>query len=712
MDESPLDRNIQFVKGVGPQRAALLGRLGLQTVSDLLFNLPRDLLDLTQVTPMGSIVEGEPCQVRGRVVDLDARPTRKGGTVTGVAIESHGQYVRGIWFNQPWILPKFRFNDCVLFSGKAKRRAGRWEFSSPHVQWLDPDDTDAHGGVIPRYHLTEGLKMPEMRRITRGAVEEFAHLVPDPLPESFRTEHELPSLAQAVRLVHLPATVEQFQQGLRRIVHQDLLEFQLGLSLRRRAWQRTASAPMIPLTAKVDARIRRLFPFPFTAGQDRAIREICHDLETGRPMHRLLQADVGAGKTVVAIYSLLLTVAAGYQGVLMAPTEVLARQHWQTLEQCLQHSRVHRVLLTGTLTPSERREAHEKIRSGQAQLIVGTQALIQKDVSFARLGLVVIDEQHRFGVRQRARFTADAVIPHTLVMTATPIPRSLCLTQFGDLDLSLVDELPPGRQPVSTHIVATGPQRTKAWEFLVRKLAGGRQAYVVCPRIEGNDEQPPVDSSPATGENGLPAAPAPLMNTSSAEQVFKELRTGLLKDFRIGLLHGQLASDHKQEIMRLFRAGELQALVSTTVIEVGVDVPNASLLVIFDAERFGLAQLHQLRGRVGRGVHQGYCFLFPSSETPEAQKRLEVLVRHNSGFDVAEADFRLRGPGDVLGTRQHGDLPLQSADLFRDASLLPTTRDQAQELVRSGRLDTPDFAPLKQRVLARFGELMEISGGG
>jgi len=324
----------------------------------------------------------------------------------------------------------------------------------------------------------------------------------------------------------------------------------------------------------------------------------------------------------------------------------------------------------------------------------------------------VIDEQHRFGVRQRARFTADAVIPHTLVMTATPIPRSLCLTQFGDLDLSLVDELPPGRQPVSTHIVATGPQRTKAWEFLVRKLAGGRQAYVVCPRIEGNDEQPSVDSSPATGENGLPAAPAPLMNTSSAEQVFKELRTGLLKDFRIGLLHGQLASDHKQEIMRLFRAGELQALVSTTVIEVGVDVPNASLLVIFDAERFGLAQLHQLRGRVGRGVHQGYCFLFPSSETPEAQKRLEVLVRHNSGFDVAEADFRLRGPGDVLGTRQHGDLPLQSADLFRDASLLPTTRDQAQELVRSGRLDTPDFAPLKQRVLARFGELMEISGGG
>ncbi|MFN7802456.1 MAG: ATP-dependent DNA helicase RecG [Planctomycetaceae bacterium] len=711
MDESPLDRNIQYIKGVGPQRAALLGRLGLNTVSDLLFNLPRDLLDLTRVTPMTSIVEGESCQVRGRVVDLDARPTRQGGTITGVAIEDQGQYVRGIWFNQPWMLSKFKFNDCVLFSGKPKRRAGRWEFGSPHVQWLDPDDGGAHGGVLTRYHLTEGLKMHELRRIIRGAVEEHAHLVPDPLPPSFRDPLGLPSLAEAVRLVHLPNTVEQFQKGLNRIVHEDLLEFQVGLSLRRRAWQRTASAPVISLTAKVDARIRRLFPFRFTAGQDRAIAEICHDLAAGRAMHRLLQADVGAGKTVVAIYALLLAVAAGHQGVLMAPTEVLARQHWQTFEQCLQHSRVERVLLTGTLSSAERRAAHEKIRSGQAQLIVGTQALIQKDVSFSRLGLVVIDEQHRFGVRQRSHFVNDtSSTPHTLVMTATPIPRSLALTQFGDLEISLVRELPPGRQPVSTHIVAAGPQRAKAWEFVLRKLASGRQAYIVCPRIDAREGDPPPRSDVAVEEPGT--TPVGPVDGSSAEQVFHELRQGILKNHRVGLLHGQLGGEHKQEIMRMFRQGELQALVSTTVIEVGVDVPNASLLVVFDAERFGLAQLHQLRGRVGRGAHQGYCFLFPSADTPEARTRLGVLVRYTDGFEVAEADFRLRGPGDVLGTRQHGDLPLQSADLLRDAALLETTREQAQELVRSGQLDTPDYAPLKQRVLARFGELMEISGGG
>ena len=767
VDDSPLNQPIQFVKGVGPQRAELLARLSVQTVADLLFMLPRDILDLTHVTPMSALVADEHAQVRGRVVDIDGRPTKNGGSITGVAVEHNGLYVRALWFNQPWMLQKFRHNDFVLISGKPKRRAGRWEFGSPRVQWLDPDDSQAHGGVLTRYHLTEGLRMDDLRRLVRQVVEQYAGLVADPLPEAWRDRWQLPSLSAALRWVHLPQTPEQYQQGRHRLVHQDLLEFQLGVALRRRAFQTQAQAPVLPRTSKIDARIRRLFPFSLTSGQDRAITEISEDLASGRAMHRLLQADVGAGKTVVALYALLQTIAAGYQAALMAPTEVLARQHAQTVERYLAHSRVERQLLTGSLTPAERRQALAKIADGSAQLIIGTQALIQKGVQFAKLGLVVIDEQHRFGVRQRARFGEEGRLPHTLVMTATPIPRSLCLTQFGDLDLTLIRDLPPGRQPVSTHCVTQGPQRTKAWDFLQKKLATGRQAYIVCPRIDGRPAstnppaqpakagspaatptrpQPPAGHQapvapkvtapnnpvPATGPAGpagsavpptRPASPgttggtptelgeAPAGDLSAARAVFQELSTGVLKQYRVGLLHGQLPPAEKEEVMRRFRDRELDALVCTTVIEVGVDIPNASLLVVLEAERFGLAQLHQLRGRVGRGAHQGYCFLFAGAG-PDAGDRLEIMVKKGTGFEVAEADFQLRGPGDILGSRQHGDLPLRSADLVRDESLLVTTRDAARELVEQGHLDGPDLAPLKIQVLDRFGELMEISGGG
>ncbi|MFM8285705.1 MAG: ATP-dependent DNA helicase RecG [Planctomycetaceae bacterium] len=768
MDDSPLQQPIQFVKGVGPQRAELLGRLSVHTVADLLFMLPRDILDLTHVTPISALVADEHAQVRGRVVDIDGRPTKNGGTLTGVAVEHNGLYVRALWFNQPWMLQKFRHNDFVLISGKPKRRAGRWEFGSPRVQWLDPDDSQAHGGVLTRYHLTEGLRMDELRRLVRQVVEQYASLVADPLPEAWRDRWQLPSLAAALRWVHLPQTPEQYQQGRNRVVHQDLLEFQLGVALRRRAFHTHAQAPVLPRTSKIDARIRRLFPFSLTSGQDRAISEISEDLASGQAMHRLLQADVGAGKTVVALYALLQTIAAGYQAALMAPTEVLARQHAQTVERYLAHSRVERQLLTGSLTPAERRQALAKIADGSAQLIIGTQALIQKGVQFAKLGLVVIDEQHRFGVRQRARFGEEGRLPHTLVMTATPIPRSLCLTQFGDLDLTLIRDLPPGRQPVSTHCVTQNAQRSKAWDFIQKKLATGRQAYIVCPRIDGRAAPIPPAGQPvpptqaarsatlptrpqpppgppetsiapqATAKNNPVASPgqavagsprpqpaaagptggaavesseAPAGDSSAARAVYQELSTGVLKAYRVGLLHGQLPPAEKEEVMRRFRDHELDALVCTTVIEVGVDIPNASLLVVLEAERFGLAQLHQLRGRVGRGAHQGYCFLFAGAG-PDAADRLEILVKKGTGFEVAEADFQLRGPGDILGSRQHGDLPLRSADLVRDESLLATTRDAARELVEQGHLDGPDLAPLKIQVLDRFGELMEISGGG
>ncbi|HEX4072500.1 MAG TPA: ATP-dependent DNA helicase RecG, partial [Planctomycetaceae bacterium] len=478
------------------------------------------------------------------------------------------------------------------------------------------------------------------------------------------------------------------------LIFDDLFEFQLGLALRRRSWKTRGAAPVLPTTAKIDARIRRLFPFSFTEGQSRAVREISEDLASGHAMHRLLQADVGAGKTAVAVYAILVTVAAGHQAVFMAPTEVLANQHWATIDAALAHSRVRRLRLTGGLPPRERRQTLAEIADGSVQLVVGTQAVIQKDVSFGKLGLVVIDEQHKFGVLQRAMFSKGELSPHVLVMTATPIPRSLCLTQFGDLDLTAISDMPPGRQKVVTSRVANAETRERAWDFVKQQLKKGRQAFVICPRIE------------ATAED-LSKGPA-----ASAEEVFKVLSAGELRDFEVGLIHGQVESNRKTAVMEAFRQGRIQVLVSTTVVEVGVDVPNATIMVIDEAHRFGLSQLHQLRGRVSRGKFQGYCFLFSDSDSPEALRRLTALENIADGFQIAEEDFEIRGPGDVLGTRQHGELPLRVADLVRDASVLTEARTCAFDLVKSGDFDRPEFAMLKVKVLERFGTALDLPKTG
>lgn len=694
MVDDPLKTRVQFVPGVGPARAELLGKLGIQMVGDLLFTLPRDILDLTEVRAVADLDEEHAYTVRGVVVDRDARQLTRGRTLTAVLLQCDRDFLRGLWFNQPWMLQKFDHGQSVLFSGKAKRRGGRWEMSHPRVQWLDEDDQEISGGVLPRYRLTEGLRMDEMRRVVRSAVEQYVEYVPEMLPEWFRQELELPHIREAISQVHRPAGLEPYHAARRRMIFDDLFEFQLGLALRRRAWKRAENAPRLPTTRKIDARIRRLFNFRFTLGQDEAVRAVAADLESGHAMHRLLQADVGAGKTAVAIYAMLVAVAAGYQTVLMAPTELLASQHWQTVDEVLARSRVKRRLLTGTLTPAQRRDALAEIAGGEAQLIVGTQAVIQQDVTFHKLGLVVIDEQHKFGVVQRAHFSAGELSPHVLVMTATPIPRSLCLTQFGDLDITTVSDLPPGRQRVVTSRIYNSATRRRAWEFIRKQLREGRQAYVVCPRVEAADAD--------MGEE----------LAGSAEQAYQQLSAGELRDFRVGLVHGRMDRNLKADVMEQFRTGELQVLVSTTVVEVGVDVPNATLMVIQQAERFGLSQLHQLRGRIARGKYQGYCFLFSEASGDDAVQRLSALEATSDGFRIAEVDFELRGPGDILGTRQHGQLPLKVADLVRDQEILLAAREHAFRLVRSGKFDAAEFAPLKVRVLERFGQLMDLPKSG
>lgn len=692
--EDPLLTPVQYVSGVGERRAEMFARLGVFTVEDLLWMLPRDVLDLTIVCPVDQLEKDVLQTVRGEVVDIDVRTLSGGRSMVAVLLDCNGHYLRGSWFNQHWMRNKFTIGEFVLFSGKPKRRSGRWEIGHPQVQWLEEDDPTAHGGVLPRYRLTEGLKMQAVRRIAQHAVDEYVSLVADPLPESFREEQKLPGLQSAIRFLHTPKTMQEYQQGRDRLIYDDLLEFQLGLAIRRRAWKRGGVAPQLPVTAKIDARIRRLFPFKLTAGQDDAIQDICHDFSLGVAMHRLLQADVGAGKTVIAIYAMLVAIAAGYQVVLMAPTEVLATQHWATIDDALQQSRVGRLLLTGRLTPAERARALNAIAENDVQLIVGTQAVIQKDVQFANLGLAVIDEQHKFGVAQRGHFSKGDQQPHVLVMTATPIPRSLSLTQFGDLDISTMTELPPGRQQIVTSQVRGEGARKKSWEFVRKQLNNGRQAYVVCPRVEENEKDKTAHLA------------------GSAEVVFQQLQQGELQGFRIGLVHGRLDKEEKAAVMDAFRFGDLQVLVSTTVVEVGVDVANATVMVIQQAERFGLAQLHQLRGRIGRGSYQGYCFLLSESETPEALKRLFTMEQTSDGFKIAEVDFELRGPGDILGTKQHGELPLRVADLRKDEKILKRTRKVAFDLVKTGEFDQPHFTPLKVLVLQRFGKLMDLPQGG
>jgi ATP-dependent DNA helicase RecG len=694
--DPPLQTPVQFLKGVGPDRARLLANLDLVTVEDLLWNLPRDVLDLTNVCRASELRAGELQTVRGTVVDRDGRMTSNGRNLVGVLIDSDGLYVRGLWFNQPWMMHKFQVGESVLFSGKPKRNAGRWEFSHPRAQLIGDADAEARGEVLPLYRLTEGLSQDWLRKIARSAVEQFVEFVPDPLPAELRERLGVCGLKQAIRELHLPRSVAEFESGRRRLIFDDLFEFQLGLAMRRRSWKTRGAAPVLPTTAKIDARIRRLFPFTFTEGQSRAVAEISRDLESGEAMHRLLQAEVGAGKTAVALYAILVAVAAGHQAVFMAPTEVLANQHWHTIDAALAHSRVNRLLLTGGLHPRERRDALVGIADGSVSLVVGTQAVIQKDVTFAKLGLVVIDEQHKFGVMQRAVFSkgSNNLAPHVLVMTATPIPRSLCLTQFGDLDLTAIVDTPPGRQKVVTSRVSDAPTRDRAWQFIKEQLQKGRQAYVVCPRIE------------ATADD-LSKRPA-----ASAEEVFKLLSAGTFQNFRVGLIHGRLDSDLKAAGMAAFSSGKIDMLVSTTVVEVGIDVPNATIMVIDEAHRFGLSQLHQLRGRVSRGKFQGYCFLFSDAESPEAQRRLEALETTSDGFAIAEADFAIRGPGDVLGTRQHGELPLRVADLTRDETILKETRAAAFDLVRSGEFDQPELAPLKVRVLERFGKALDLPQTG
>lgn len=681
---------VQYLKAVGPDRAALLQRLDIHLARDLLFFFPRDYHDLTQLESLAQLEENRPVRLRGIVTEIDQRATSSGGSVLGILVQAVGGNLRAVWFNQPYMQSRLAVGQDVLLAGKARYRGGIWEMAHPDVQWLDTDQDDSHSQILPVYPLTEGLNQRALRRIVRSALDTCLAALDDVFPESFLAAHNLKTIHQAVADIHFPVDRSALAAGRRRLVYQELFILQLALAVKRHQQRDLRRAPSLEATARVDARIRRLFPFELTPGQQQAIAELTADLARPQPMNRLLQGDVGSGKTVVAVYAMLLAVAHGYQAVLMAPTEVLARQHAATLQDLLTASRVRWALLVGGQSAAERREILDELRGGQLDLIIGTQAILQQSVEFARLALVVIDEQHKFGVRQRARLRQAAIDPHYLVMTATPIPRTVAMTLYGDLDVSTLRDRPPGRQPVHTYLAAPD-QRQRWWDFFRRKLLEGRQGYVIAPLVDDSDDA----------------------DAASVARCYEELACGPLEAFRLGLLHGRMSAAEKDAAMDDFRAGRTQVLVSTTVVEVGIDVPNATLLTIEGGERFGLAQLHQLRGRVSRGTQPGYCCVFADAATDESQKRLEAFVANSDGFQLAEIDFSLRGPGDLLGTRQHGLPPLRIADLQRDAALLEEARRDAQQLVDlDPGLALPEHQRLRRMMLVRYGRALDLGDVG
>jgi ATP-dependent DNA helicase RecG len=685
--DSPLLEGVHTLKGVGPARREQLQRLGILSIADLLLHLPRSYEDLSTVRPITALTEGETKMVQGEVVDIEGRRLADGRPVVSIVINDGSPHsLAGVWFNQPYLSSQFRYGQRVAFTGKPRWYRDHWQMATPRVQYLDAAAPADAPGIVAIYPMTGELRPEALRTLMRQAVDKFAGQATDVVPERLLRERHLPGLPAAVRQVHFPATVEAAQAARRRFTYEEFLVLQAALALRRRELRDQQKAPVLATTPEIDARIRRLFPFTLTNDQDQAVRDICKDLASPRPMQRLLQADVGAGKTAVAVYALLVTVANKHQAVLMAPTEVLARQHSRTLDRYLAHSRVRRALLTGGLPASERRQLLADLAAGNLDLVVGTQALVQEDVQFARLGLVVIDEQHKFGVNQRARMRRPGLDPHYLVMTATPIPRTVSLAIFGDLDCSTMQQLPPGRQPVRTRHLAPS-ERERVYQRLREELQQGKQGYIVCPLVEESER----------------------LDLTSAEQHFQDLQAGPLRGFRLGLLHGRLPEETKDAVMQQFRERQLDLLVSTMVIEVGVDVANATWMIIEHAERFGLSQLHQLRGRISRGSVAGQCVLFANPSSKESRERLRIFTRTSNGFALAEQDARLRGLGEFFGTRQHGLGELRFGDLLADRELMQLARRDAFGLVGDdAALARPEHQLLREVVLQRYGKTLDL----
>jgi ATP-dependent DNA helicase RecG len=661
-----LSTPLQYLKGVGPRRAADLEHAGLRTVEDLLYRFPIRYEDRSHLRPIATLKPGQSASIAARILSCGLRSTRRPGfKIFEALIADESGPLRAVWLNQPFLRDVFAAGQRVVFYGAVDARAGAGlQLTNPQYEILDDEEGETihTGRIVPVYERTGGVTPKIQRRLEHDALQRLPAEVPDHLPEELRLRLQLPSRHAALVAAHFPPSDQGLEDlnrfatpAQRRLIFEEAFLFQTGVLARRHA----AAAEEKPAAVRVDDRIResarKVLPFRLTNGQKQALKEIVGDLQRPQPMNRLLQGDVGAGKTIVALLAALVAMENGLQVAFMAPTEILAEQHFLNIARLLQSSRFRVALLTGSTSAAGRREQLAEVEAGSVHLVVGTHALVQGDVRFNRLGLVVIDEQHRFGVLQRATLRGKGLCPDVLVMTATPIPRTLALTVYGDLDVSVIRDLPPGRLPVRT-VAKPESRHDEVYTFVRGQLDAGRQAYVIYPLVEESDK---IDLKAATE-----------MADHLAQEVFPA--------YRVGLLHGRLKADGKDRVMQAFAAGDLQILVSTTVVEVGIDVANATVMLVEHAERFGLSQLHQLRGRVGRGGAQSFCFLlYQPPLSDEARERLRAMTETADGFEIAERDLQLRGPGDFFGTRQAGMPTFRLIDLVRDRDLLDVAGREA-----------------------------------
>lgn len=678
-----INENIQYVKGIGPKKAEKLNRLGIYTIKDLLYYFPRQFEDRSVIKKIAQLEDEEKVTVKALITNIESYTPKKGMTITRIDVKDDTGFAKLTFFNREYIKNTFRVGDSILAFGKVKKNGRFVELNSCELEYLSTAPKNI-GKLLPVYPLSYGITNKDIMNTVRMVFENKDIKIPEYMPEYLLKKYRLCGIEYAIKNIHFPKDKESLKIALYRVIFEELLVLQLGLFM-----YKGGSSNEKGITFKRDSRLDDVLeslPFKLTRAQNRALNEILDDMCSEKVMNRLVQGDVGSGKTVVALLALAECVFNGYQGALMAPTEILAQQHYESFTETFEDIGIRVEILTGSATKKQKEGILQRVKDGEIDILIGTHALIEDNVEFKNIGLVITDEQHRFGVRQRGKLSSKGTSPDILVMTATPIPRTLALILYGDLDISIIDELPPGRQPIET-IAVEKKKRDKVYNSLVRReVDKGRQVYIVCPLVEESET----------------------LDITSATETAEEIKREFFPDLRVGLLHGKMKPSEKDAVMTSFKNHELDILVSTTVIEVGVNVPNSTLMIIENAERFGLAQLHQLRGRVGRGKHQSYCVLIYGSNSEVCKKRMNIMEETNDGFKISEKDLEIRGPGEFFGTMQHGVPELKVANLFKHMKILKTVQQEARIIIgESPTLDFKEYRGLKREIELKFKNKVE-----
>ena len=653
-----MSEELQYLKGVGPQRAKALEKLGIKKVNDLFFYYPRAWVDRSNIKPISKIIVGERETVKGTVVTAETKKMRNRLTITNVVIQDKTGYITGVWYNQPYMEKTFKHGEEVIFHGKVENYKSMLQMPVPEFEVVDETaGENIHvNRIVPVYPLTENITQKTFRAIIKKVVDDRSSQINEYMPEVIMKKYNLLDFKKAVYNVHFPDDFKTLEEAKRRLKFDEFFFLQMALAIRKKKIK-AQNGEIFNITGEFYAKMQALIPFKLTGAQERSLKEIKADFISGKPMNRLVQGDVGSGKTVIAFIAGVIAKDSGAQTAFLAPTEILAGQHFKTAEKFFDKTGVRVCMLTGGAKKKERDELLKDLKEGRIDILIGTHAILEEDVIFKKLGLVIIDEQHRFGVMQRAGLLEKGTRPHTLIMTATPIPRTLSMAVYGDLDTSIIDELPPGRKPIKTMLFGDD-KKTFVYNFIEEKLKEDAQIYAVYPLVEESEK----------------------IDLKSAIEMEKEWAQRF-KNYKTALIHGQMPKEEKEAVMKAYINKEIHILVATTVIEVGIDVPNASVMVIEHAERFGLSQLHQLRGRVGRGDRQSYCVLVGDPKTEDGFKRLNIMTSTNDGFKISEEDLAIRGPGEFMGTRQHGLPEFKIANIIADREILEQSRDAAFAVV-------------------------------